>query len=209
MKILIDLDDTVWDLLSTWVAYLNYIYKVNVKYEEITEWDMQQFFPNLTVEQIHAPLIMPSFWKHIRPREDAVKYIEKLSKDNEIYFVTATDYRNIPYKIDILKEYFPFISIDNLIITQDKTMIKGDILIDDNVDNLKDRRWGLLYTAQHNKNIDILKYPESIIRVYNWKGIFHFIECLNSIEKLDKIKYANSFQNTFICDYGNVKLDSN
>ena len=175
ITVLIDLDDTVWDLLSNWVWYLNKIHNLNVKVSDINDWDMQKFYPTLTLEEITEPLTWMSLWHHLRPKEDAIKYIKKINDIADIYFVTATDYRNIEYKIYLLQKYFPFIPINKLIITQNKNMIKGDIIIDDYINNLKDRdNLGILMTAMHNRNVDISNYP-NIVRKDNWKDIYDYI----------------------------------
>ena len=175
MKILIDLDDTIWDLLSTWVFYLNKIYNLNVKVEDIKEWDMRKTFTTLTNEQIVEPLTWLSLWNNISPLPDAVEVVKKLSVDNEIYFVTATDYRNVCFKAELLNKYFPFIPIKNLIIAQNKDMILGDILIDDHIENLKNRSRGILITSAFNKNLDVSSYT-NMIRLDNWIEIYRYIK---------------------------------
>ena len=73
--------------------------------------------------------------------------------------------------IKILKreKYFSDVySYDRLILTQVKQMVKGDILIDDNVDNLV---WGdympILFTSYHNRFED----DTGLNRVNNWEEI--------------------------------------
>lgn len=175
MKILIDLDDTVWDLLSVWVFYLNKIYNLDVKVSDIKEWDMKKTFTTLSNEQIIEPLTWMSLWDNITPFPGSVECVKELSFDNDVYFVTATDYRNIGFKVDLLRRHFPFISINNLIIAQNKDMILGDILIDDKVDNLKNRNRGILITSTFNKNADISSFP-NIIRLDDWLKILYYIK---------------------------------
>ena len=50
--ILVDMDDTMEELLPAWVVYLNNKYHTNVNPNGITDWDIENFFPELTKEQV-------------------------------------------------------------------------------------------------------------------------------------------------------------
>lgn len=78
IKILIDMDDTLEDLLESWVAELNKMYGTNVNHEDIDDWDIGLFFPTLTRFQIFEPLFTCDFWDSVKPKEDAVKYVKSL-----------------------------------------------------------------------------------------------------------------------------------
>ena len=181
MKILIDIDDVVWNLLDHWIEVLNRTYDLTVSVDDINQWDIKPFFPTLTEKQIYEPLNYESFWQGVKVKEDAVEYIEQLNKYHDIYFVTATHPRNIGIKYNLLTKYFPFINYNQFIVCQDKTMVKGDVLIDDKIDNLKDRRFGILYSTFHTKEVDLTQYSEHIIRFNTWKQIYLFIETLKYI----------------------------
>ena len=40
ITILIDIDDTIEDLLAAWCKWLNDLYGLNVKPDEVTDWDV-------------------------------------------------------------------------------------------------------------------------------------------------------------------------
>ena len=121
-----------------YVKYLNKMHDLNVDAEDIRDWEIAKFFPSLTKEEVMEPLTIESFWKTVDVDVKSLLYLRKLyDEGHDIYIVTATDYRNIKAKIDyILKPYFPFINLDHIIISHDKTMIKGDVLVDDYINNL-------------------------------------------------------------------------
>ncbi len=56
ITILIDIDDTLIELLPAWCKWLNNLYSLNVKPGEVTDWNIAKFFPTLTKEQIFEPL---------------------------------------------------------------------------------------------------------------------------------------------------------
>lgn len=76
LKILIDMDDTIEHLLTTWVDCLNARYGTSVKQEDVTQWDLQLAFPSLTKEQIHAPLEEDEFWMQVKPMDGASEAIQ-------------------------------------------------------------------------------------------------------------------------------------
>lgn len=178
LKILVDMDDTIENLLDSWLNFLNKKYNKNIKYDEVLDWDMKLCYPDLTEDQIKEPLYIDSFWETVQPKVDAMYYLEKLIQDgHDVYICTNSNYKTISAKIDhILKKYFPFIDLSQVIVIKDKQLLNADILIDDGIHNLLGGNYmKLLYNAPYN-----IKYKErdlfnDIIRVYNWKQIYDII----------------------------------
>ena len=137
MIILVDCDDTIWDLCSCWVNWLNNEYNLNVSPDDINCWDITKTFTMLEKEKIYQPLFIKEFWDSIKINPDAVKYLSKLHEENhEIFFVTSTDYNSLPYKVPIILDNFSFIDKKHIITTYRKDLIVGDVLIDDYYKNL-------------------------------------------------------------------------
>ena len=180
MKILVDIDNVLVHLTTAWVKYLNKMHDLNVDAEDIRDWEIAKFFPSLTKEEVMEPLTIESFWKTVDVDVKSLLYLRKLyDEGHEIYIVTATDYRNIKAKVDyILKPYFPFINLDHLIISHDKAMIKGDVLIDDYINNLLGGDYiGILLTASHNKHINVNDFA-NIYRAVDWLEVYEIIQKL-------------------------------
>ena len=177
--ICIDIDDTIEDLLKAWVAWLNTKHNLNKDYRQISNWDVSLFFPELNKSQVIEPLTLESFWKTVKPKRGAAFYIKKLiNEGHNIYLCTATHYLNIKYKYKhVINKYFPFISWDKIIITQNKQLINCDIMIDDGPHNLINGNYiKILFDAPHNKQFIEKNYE--ILRVSNWKQIYNFIKNL-------------------------------
>ena len=176
--ILVDCDDTIVNTLEVWVDELNSTYNLNVKYEDIKEWDMSKSFPMLSWDEIYRPLTIPSFWDKVKPKENAVEVLQRLSHNFEIYIVTATDYRIIKEKVErVIKKYFPCIDDQHIITSYNKKILKGDYIIDDNFDNLRGGYsvHNFLFPAPHNKNIN--EFPEAF-RVKDWLHIERLINVI-------------------------------
>ena len=58
LTILIDMDDTLEDLLGAWVSYLNTQYGTNVHKEDIRQWDISVAFPSLSKTQVYEPILL-------------------------------------------------------------------------------------------------------------------------------------------------------
>jgi len=175
--ILVDLDDTIEDLLTAWVNYLNKVYDTNVDSEEITDWKISNFFPELTSEQLYEPLVDPELWKTVRPIPGAVKYLRKLIEEGfTVRICTASSPTSYALKMKhFVKRYLPFIDTRlHCLCAHDKQLIKGNILLDDNFENLLGGSYkGILFNRKHNE-----KYPNpsNLIRVDSWEEFYNIVE---------------------------------
>ena len=172
MTILVDMDDTIEQLLKAWVQGVNEKYGRSVQYEDIASWDVSAAFPGLTWEQVYAVPMEPGFWKTVEPVPGAAEALQKfMAAGHSVYIVTATPHESVPEKMnDLLFHYFPFLTWNQVIITANKQMIRGDVLIDDGVHNLEGGLYKkILMTAPHNRNYDA--EANGMIRVSNWTEI--------------------------------------
>ena len=176
MMILIDADGVLEDLTQKWVIYINEKYGTSVKYEDVTEWDMTKSFPTLTREQIYGAELEEDLYERLEPYVNAVKYVKQLLDDGHIiYIVTSSPYQVIKCKIErVILKFFPFLSWENIIITSNKKMINGDVLIDDGIHNLLGGKYKkLLMSAPYNKKFNAEE--NGMVRVNNWVEIYEAI----------------------------------
>ena len=111
--------------------------------------------------------------------------LKKLSKHFKIYIysdyiwkeIVESAGNNLKNKYDFLYKKLDFIEPKNYIFAFDRSMIKGDIKIDDKIENIMDAKVKLLFTSYHNKDIteDELK-EKNIIRVNNWKDVYEVLK---------------------------------
>lgn len=176
LTILVDLDDVIDDCLKPWVETLNREYNLNVKTEDITEWDLLASFPTLSFDKIYAPIRKSTFWlTEVSVRKDAITYLNKLIKlGHDVYIVTSSDLSMIRLKyLALIEPYFP-IDENHIIVTHRKDLIRGDILIDDCLDNVMNfKGQAILVTAPHNKTVHI--DDMGLKRADNWKEIYKYI----------------------------------
>ena len=173
--LLIDCDDVMGNFCEVWITYLNRKYHKSYTIEDITDWDISKFYPG-TKEEFFECTRKRRFWKRIQPSNMSQFFIEALEHDFDIHILTAGNYDTILLRVkEVIKKYFPFISEKKVICCQNKQMVKGDYLIDDNIDNLIGGDYkGILFTTPHNKNIDENQY--GVVRVNNWKEAYQYLE---------------------------------
>ena len=138
MTILVDIDNTINNLNHIWLQYINREYNTNYKYSDITHW---AFFGDLVEQGINAYSILEweGFWRATTVYPNAVKVLEALvAVGHKAFLVTATDLFNPALMTKLSHVLAPFnpslINKDNIIIAQDKSVIEGDILIDDKLE---------------------------------------------------------------------------
>lgn len=173
ITVLIDLDDTMTHLCRAWCQWLNAAYGTNVSESDIKGWRVADYFPGLTEQQVHEPIHIDSFWASVEPVTGAAEYIKRLIEEGfAVYVCTASSFYTINAKLKFeIDRYFPFISREQIIVTTNKQLVRGDILIDDGIHNLEDGSYKkILMSAPHNEEYDAESH--GMTRVNSWKEAY-------------------------------------
>lgn len=176
LTILIDMDDTLENLCDVWIEYLNERYGLHVSKNDVNDWDMTLAFPMLLCREIYEPLFEVNMWNRVKPLPGAVRYVNQLIKDgHKVVIVTASHQNSVGIKLNhVLFKYFPIFTYKDVIITTQKQLINGDILIDDAPHNLEGGNYrGILMSAAHNRNYDAEGH--GFVRAEKWKDIYKII----------------------------------
>ena len=181
MTILVDMDDTIEQLLKAWVDRANKKFGRNVTLDEITDWNVAFPFPGIPKQEVYDVISEPGFWKTVDPMPGAVEALEHFSREgHEVFIVTATEIGHVEEKMKgLLFRYFPFITWRQVIITSRKQMVRGDVLIDDGIHNLEGGSYRkILFTAPHNRHYDA--EANGMIRADTWEQVVEIIDGMNS-----------------------------
>lgn len=161
MKILLDVDGVLCDFVG---GYLNAVHTVTGKQyrrEDITGWDIEQYI-HISPEERKAVVNIiktEGFCLGLKPIPRSFELVQWLRDHGEVHIVTSP--WNGPHwqkeRLIWLKTYFGFESHEVTQI-QDKSNIKGDIIIDDKMETLK--QWKkchpsgipILWETPHNQN---------------------------------------------------------
>lgn len=189
MKIAVDIDGVLLDLVITFCEIFNEKYNMHYTKEDVSNWE---FFNDWNISEEEAFGIFYQIYENtmVVPfiDEDASKFMKKLNLDHDVYILSA---RTSLYKAQIIKKlnlhnikkgehYNELILVHHKPYDQ-KQNYKFDIYIDDNphlAETIKKtkERYLLLYNQPWNQNF-ICK--NNIIRVYNWKEVYETIMSLS------------------------------
>ena len=171
MRFLVDIDDTISNFGEILIRELNNIYNTSFTKKDMNNWEwLKDNFKNPWI-----PTESKEFWDKVSIDKDAINCLEKLvQKNEEVYLVTASFPNNmLGYKIRKTLENFnqKYINEKNVIVCYDKSLIKGDVRIDDGIHNLYNESVNILLTQPWNKNFNERKSKALTIRKNNWKEI--------------------------------------
>jgi 5'-nucleotidase len=167
-RLIIDMDDVMADASH---AILNVFNDINN-----TSYDKEYFRDKVFYEYIGQPHFKPTrphveakgFFVDLPVMTDAVEVMKTLQSKYDIFVVSAaTEFPNsLEEKFHWLAKHFPFIHWRNFVLCGDKSIIKGDIMIDDHEKNLKTFDGEcLLFDAVHNWHLNTYQ------RVHNWQEV--------------------------------------
>lgn len=189
LTILLDLDDVLNNQNELWIHELNRLYNRTVKYEDITAWEMEQFYPGIEGRHLAEPLFSDRLLSAMRPSREAVEYTWRwYCAGHHLVVVTATSLRNASSKVQWLYRNYRWFDERNFIITQKKQLIDGDILIDDGFHNfIADPQSGRIpaYTGicldrPWNRGFDCLQY--GVHRAKRFQDIDEAVELLSEVK---------------------------
>jgi 5'(3')-deoxyribonucleotidase len=177
LRILIDMDEVLNNLLEKWVECLNDRYNTHSSAEDIHLWDLRCIYPFLSEAEVNRPLSEDAFWQGLRTKPYAVDTVKAMIGDgHEIFIVTAASViQTLPAKIEWLLANYPCITWENVIITRRKQVISGDVLIDDAVHNLENGDYyKILMDCPNNRAYDAGR--NGMVRVYSLKEAYEHIK---------------------------------
>ena len=179
----VDLDDVLWDLMSTWISRYNDMVDDNLTVEDIKSWDVAQYIKRGTEGILNYIPQQNDFWDDVEPIPDSKECLQQLIKDGYlIYVVTASSHTNLKEKMSRFYSLFPFIEEEHVVIIHRKQMMDLDMLIDDKPGNLEDANYlKVLFDRPHNRSFDEDKI--SAVRLKTWPEIYKYIKQELPIER--------------------------
>jgi 5'(3')-deoxyribonucleotidase len=184
MRIFVDMDDILVNLLDEWLIYLNNYKGVTPRTEEdITQWNMRIAYPTLTDSELYGCLSDPDFWERVQPVPGAYKNLKRLKDDgHEIYVSTSSYPLSFWVKTEhCLFKHFDFLTPKNVICINNKSLLDGDVMYDDYHENLrKFKGIKILRNKPYNINVDT---PYVDFRIDTWEEFYNIINELAKIEE--------------------------
>jgi len=187
LKIMVDLDGVVWDIMYVFVDIYNKMYNENVKYDDIDDW---YYFPQERFETVY-PLTLPRIMEYPVLDPNIADYLLMLNKKHDVNMLTKemNPVGTLEEKLRTLgiikgTHYRKIIRIE---VSDNKLDYEADVYIDDYPGMAKKmhefpKRVLLFYSSPWNEN-----YKESgnVIRVFGWGDVLEFIDRIEWAKRND------------------------
>lgn len=184
LKIAIDFDGVLFPSMEKAIELYNKKYNASLDTSQITAYSLHDCLDADVADELLDLFVDKSVYDCLIPYKGAIRAVKTLVEQGcEVYVATASDIKNMEWKEELLQKHFPFIPKDNLIRIYNKSLLNVDVLIEDNLDNLKSTFADRVCLNQPWNVDSDADYVYSIYRVHHWGEINNII---NTIERKNK-----------------------
>lgn len=185
LKIAVDLDGVVWDIMDVFIDIYNRLYKEDVCIEDVDGW---YYFPQERFEVVY-PLTLPRIMEYPVINKFIYFYLFSLNKIYDVKILTAelNTIESLEEKLKSLSiikgsQYNEIIKIDP---KDSKLDYNFDVYIDDRPCMAKEilkfpKRYLLLYDQPWNRDVNDKNF-NNVWRVYGWEEIMLAINRIRGI----------------------------
>jgi 5'-nucleotidase len=164
-KLLVDMDGVLADVYSQFILFEEKESGVKLSIEALAGKEEYEAFPN---GRKHVNT--QGFFRNAGLMKDCTEVLKRLNDEYDLFIVSAAmEFPNcLIEKREWLTEHFPFISWKQIVFCGSKTVVQGDIMIDDHYKNLDYfKGQTILFTQPHNDG-----HPDKgHTRVRSWQDI--------------------------------------
>lgn len=176
-RILLDVDGVVADTIPVWLGFYNTDYNDSLTIDDITDWGLHKFVKPECGKKIYDYLYLDNLYDNVKQIQGAREGFELLSaNDYDVVFVSSgfqpSKYRWMQRNGFLKAEKWEF--DPKLVIAHDKSLIKGEVMIDDGVHNLKAFD-GTRVLFDQPWNREAYRTPYFYVRALSWE---HIVEML-------------------------------
>ena len=176
--ICVDMDEVIADALGEHLHRYNRDFRERITRADLEGRWLWDFVPAERQQALSEYLMSEDFFAVLRVMPHAQRVLERLQSRYEIYIATAA--MEVPSsfnaKFEWLKKYFPFIPASHIVFCGNKSILRGDYLIDDNPRQLRlFRGEGILFSSPANANVTGYR------RVHNWLEVEELFLPVNAL----------------------------
>ena len=174
--ICVDMDEVIADALGEHLLRYNRDFRTNLTIKDLHGRWIWDIVPPERLHVLEQYMLSDDFFAVLGVMPHAQRVLERLQSRYEIFIATAA--MEVPTsfnaKFNWLAQHFPFIPTSHIVFCGDKSILRGDYLIDDNPRQLQrfttaregeSSREGILFTAPANVNI------QGYRRVNDWLDV--------------------------------------
>lgn len=184
LRIAMDFDSTLFPTMEAVLDVYNKHHNTNILLSQITTYNLHDSLPTDIADEFIKLFVDKEAYSSLQPYKGAIRAVKTLvEQGHEIYIATSADIRNMGWKEELLQKYFPFIPKDNLIRIHNKALLNVDVLVEDNLDNLKSTFADRICFSQNWNVDDSADFVYGIYRIHHWGEIINVIQ---NIERKNK-----------------------
>ncbi len=200
LRIGVDVDDVLNNLLDCWIEIWNEESGQNVEPADCTNWDLHKLIPNeKEYEQFIEIPTRPEFYERLEPIPLAQIILKELVNSGaDVYILTGTYTQQHLMKEQWIKKHYPYIPESNIIYAPmgTKHLFNVDVMIEDSPIGIENFTCQvLLLNKEYNKDLDY-KNKTNIHRMSSWLIIRDtFAEKYNLVPLEDSEEIHEYFRN--------------
>ena len=108
MVIKCDIDNVINNLCVAMFDIYNRNHEKKIQYDQCVEYDFSCFDKD-TFAYLYSLFSDKEMWESLKPTKYSQTYLKRLDELGDLIIVTATDVCNFEWKVNWVKQYFPFI----------------------------------------------------------------------------------------------------
>ena len=176
--ICVDMDEVIADALSEHLLRYNREFAERITHADLQGQWLWDFVPPERQQALADYMMSEDFFAVLRVMPHAQRVLQRLQQHYEIYIATAA--MEVPSsfnaKFHWLKQHFPFIPASHIVFCGNKSILRGDYLIDDNPRQLRlFGGEGILFSSPANVNVTGFR------RVHDWLDVERLFLPVNAV----------------------------
>lgn len=177
MRIAIDVDDVLNDLMGEVLRLFNAQCGKQYKLDDFTAYDLDRCIDRQDANQLKKYFNLPMIWDNLEPIDGAVESVCMLvTEGHDVYLVTNHQPDSYGMKFEWIRRHFPFVKPENIACMAAKGILNVDVMIEDKLETLlsggcyervlRNKPWN-----QYDKD-----YIRGVYRCDDWNQIMAAIE---------------------------------
>lgn len=168
----VDCDNVINNLQETVVEIFNRRNGTQYTLDDFKYYDMEQCLSKEEALDMKAIYHEDGIYNFVNPISGASNALQKLMQNgHEVYIVTDSHPSIFEEKVNWIKYHFSFIDDAHIICMKNKWMLRSDVMIEDNLNNLLSKPYYDRICFDYPWNRDVIDNVYGIYRCSNWNDI--------------------------------------
>jgi len=171
MRIFVDMDNVLTQFNKQMITYLRRTNLELIQEKVEKTWEIAEWFEGdkNRIKKSYAYIMssVPGFWAGMEIMPGAKEVMDHMMKYHEVYIATAAFWGDtcIPEKVRWIRNHLRKFDLNNLIFTQHKELLKGDVIIDDKPKTLTmfeggKIKWSYPYNIGVEADVEVVKWEQ-------------------------------------------------